>query len=230
MKKRKFCIFILMLVVMLFLTGCKENNKENLNLEKALSEIRFIENQSITIFNKYLNGEYHSTDGSDWNLLKEDSVMLNSSIDVIIMDLASVSIPSKDIVELESHFRNLDIQMQDENIDKYMKEICDIYYFVSTTILDNISQDKIIKQEKKCKAYSLYIGYYVITLQKENALSIVNTFQEDYSKLSISQEYLDNNSYKVNKIFINIQKLKSLIEDGNVEKIKVVLNEIFNLF
>ena len=230
MKKRKFCILILIFLITLILTGCKEDSKK-VETKKVYSELNFLENEYITIFNKFISEEYKTKENQiDWNLLKEDYIVLNSSIDVIIIDLASFGISSKTIFELENNFKELDSFIESNDIDRFMKVICDSYSLVSNIILDSVSEDDIIKQEKNAKSNLLYIGYYLTTVNKEYLLEAINEFQNNYSNLVKNQDYLENNSYKINIIFIDIQKLKMALEEDNFGIGKQIFIEIFDNF
>ena len=92
---------------MILLSGCDLKNTENLELRKGLSEVSFLENQYISIFNKYISDEYIDDNSQiDWQLIEEDYSVVDNSLNVILMDFAGLNIPSKDIVELENNFNN----------------------------------------------------------------------------------------------------------------------------
>ena len=77
---RKFLTIVLIICSLFSLTGCDKDNN-NIEVEKGLSEVRFLENQCITIFNKYLSNDYILEDNNiDWNLINEDfNVVRNSN-------------------------------------------------------------------------------------------------------------------------------------------------------
>ena len=227
---RKFLTIFLIICSLFSLSGCdKENN--NIEVEKGLSEVRFLENQCITIFNKYLSNEYLLEDNKiDWNLINEDFNVVRNSIDVILIDLASIQVPSKNIVDLENSINELDSISQSQDIDKFIRKICDTYNLVSYSILDNISNDEEIKLEKKAKSDLLYIGYYLMQKNKEFSMSNLDMFQDNYSKLSSNKNYIENNSYKINKVLIYIKNLRSEINGEDYEKSKQSLIKILEFF
>ena len=95
-------------MVGLCLSGCSEST-ENLEAEKGLSEIRFLENQCSIILEKSMADAYF-IEGNEvqWDLLKEDYHMLKNATDVILIDMANLQVPSKSIVALENHLNDLD--------------------------------------------------------------------------------------------------------------------------
>ena len=217
MKKRKFCLFILILLMILGLTGCQSKN-ENIEMEKGLSEVRFLENRWVSILGKYISGEYETKNGNlDWELIREDYVILNQSVEVILIDFASLQIPSKTIAQLEKNFNDLNIFLQNNDIESFMKLVCDNYDLVANSILNDLSIDKTLKQEKILKSKMLYIGYYIAVSDKEEALYYLNDFVENYISLSKNKNYIDSNSYKINRILVEVQKLKYWLEKDDFE-------------
>ncbi len=230
MKTRILYIIFIMCVALWALSGCSDKG-ENLEEEKGLSEIRFIENQCITIFNKYFSNEYISENGDiDWNLINEDFDVARNSIDIILIDFAGIQIPSKSIVELENCFNDVEEFLSNQDINRFVKRICDIYNLVSYSILNNMSESEEIKLEKKAKSDLLYVGYYIMTENKEFALSNLDVFQDNFTKLSSTRNYVENNSYKINKVFINIQNLETEINDENFERSIESLSKILEIF
>ena len=230
MKTRILYVIFIMCVALWALSGCSDKG-ENLEEEKGLSEIRFIENQCITIFNKYFSNEYISENGDiDWNLINEDFDVARNSIDIILIDFAGIQIPSKSIVELENCFNDVEEFLSNQDINRFIKRICDIYNLVSYSILNNMSESEEIKLEKKAKSDLLYVGYYIMTENKEFALSNLDVFQDNFTKLSSTRNYVENNSYKINKVFINIQNLETEINDENFERSIESLSKILEIF
>ena len=224
-------IIFVMAVALITLTGCNNKNSDNIEIEKSLSEIRYLENQTISIFNKFFLDEYFLEDGSiDWNLVNEDFDVIRSSIDVILIDLAGVQVPSKNIVDLENYFNDLETFIQNQDARNFVKRICDVYGLVSYSILDNISENEEIKLEKKSKSDLLYIGYYIMTENKEFILSNLDVFKTNFTALSSNKNYIENNSYKINKIFINIQNLETEINNDNYLSGKTSLTKILELY
>lgn len=227
--KKFFCI-VLIICTLFALSGCGKDG-ENIDVEKGLSEVRFLENQCITIFNKYLSNEYLLEDNNiDWNSINEDFGIIRNSIDVVLIDLASIQVPSKNIVELENSINELDTIAQSQDMDKFMRKVCDIYNLVSYSILDNISNDEEIKLEKKSKSDLLYVGYYLMQKNKEFSMSNLDMFQDNYSKLSSNKSYIENNSYKINKVLIYTKNLRSKINSDDYEKSKQALTKILEFF
>ncbi len=226
MKKVLICMGILMCVAVGVFANHKSESK-NVELEKGLSEVSFIQNQMVTIFNKYLRDEYLLEDGRfSWELLNEDFDVARTAIDVILIDFASLQVPSKTIVDFENSFSELENYIYEADVNKFIRKVCDIYNLTSYSILDNMSEDEEIKLEKKAKSDLLYCGYYIKTLNKEFALSNLDVFQENYKNLSINKKYVENNSYKINKIFINSQKLKDEI---NNEDFQMAINRFVKI-
>jgi len=227
MKKRNFCILIF--VIVLILSGCENLEKEDLEIQKGLSEISFIEKQCNVIFNKILSDEYIKDNQLDWDMLKEDYLVLYGSINVITIDLAALKISSQDIVQFENSFNELKIYIENQDINLFTLKLCDTYSFITDSILNSISKDETAKQVKKAKSELLYIGYDLMISNKEEALRRIDQFQTLFLELNKNTEYLENNSYKINRIFIDIQRLKSLIDKEKYSICKETFFEISEL-
>lgn len=231
MRKKRIFILIVISLIMILLSGCDLKNTENLELRKGLSEVSFLENQYISIFNKYISDEYIDDNSQiDWQLIEEDYSVVDNSLNVILMDFAGLNIPSKDIVELENNFNNSNVFIEEKNIDMFMRKVCDTYSLVSNSILSNISEDEITKLEKSAKSNLLYIGYNIKIANKDEALKNIAEFENNVSKLNSNKEYVENNSYKINRIFIDIQKLKLILQEDNFEIGDKVILDILSLF
>ena len=101
---------------------------------------------------------------------------------------------------------------------------------LTNTILENISKEEWINQEKRCKSDLLYVGYDLMIIQREELLRDLDTFEKDFSDLSKNQEYLENNAYKVNRIFMEIQELNAFVEIENFENAKASWKELMEFF
>ena len=226
MEIRKICLFIFSLLLLLLLTGCQKSNEELKN-EKVLSEVRYIENQSITIFCKYLSNEYINDDLTiNWDLVNEEFISLKNSSNVILIDFASLNLKSKDIVELENIFLNMEEFEKKKDEKNFFKSICDCYSFVSNNILNNISNNEMLKLEKKVKSDLMYIGYYLSINDINEVNTMVDNYQNDYSNLIKNIDYIENNSYSVNKKFIQMQRIKTKINNGDIRGSKEDINQM----
>ena len=180
---------------------------------------------------KNIDGDYvFENDQIEWSMLKEDYAILKNSIDVILIDMASLQVQSKYIVELENKFIDLDNCVQSKELNPFIQTICEIYDLLANTILDSVSNEEWLKQEKICKSDLLYIGYNIMTFRTDDVNKDLNTFQENFADLSKNKEYLENNAYKVNRVFMDIQELKAFIETENFESAKENLKELLEYF
>lgn len=230
MNIRKIFLFLMIIICCIVLTAC-ENKNENIEAEKVFSEVEFLQNQCINIVLKYISNDYQKADNQfDFEKLKEDYFILESSIDVVIIDFASIQIPSSNIVELNNNFNDLNICIQNEDTEKFVEKICDIYSVLSNSILDNISKDEVFKQEKKAKSYLVYTGFYLTNSNKEKALENLGQYQNSFAIFNKNHEYIENNSYKINKVFVDIQKLRAQIESENFNGARQTFQTFIEIF
>ena len=226
---KKILSLILIFCLILCLSGC--SNNQNLENEKTVSEAMYLENGLITIFKKCFQDEYIlQNQDIDWYSITEDFNILKNSISVILIDFSSVHIPSESILQLENNFNDLENSIYSKDFNTFFQKITDTYNLISYSILDNISENKEFKLEKKSKSDLLYIGYFIKNSDKEQIQSYMSSFEENYSSLGTSKGYIENNSYKINKVFIEFQNLKSEIELNNFEIAREKLTKILDFF
>ena len=227
---KKILISVLIIVSLFCLSGC-DKNSQNLENEKNISEIMYIENGLITISQNCLQDNYNLENGIvDWSSINEDFDVLKNSINVILIDFSSSHVPAEVILQLKNNFRDMENFINTNDFNSYFQKIIETYNLVSYSILDNISMNKEFKLEKKSKSDLLYIGYYIKLNNREECINYINSFKENYSNLETYKEYIENNSYKINKIFIEIQNLESEIERNNFENARADLEKLFEFF
>ena len=229
MFKRKICYLFLMFFLLLLLSGCKDNT-EDLKVQKGVSEVNFLENQICMIFSKFFSGEFLDEEKNfDWNKLSEDYVILEKSIDVILIDFASFQVLNEDIINLENNFKDMNSFIKSKDSKSFLQKMCDTYSLVSNNISKKFVEDENIRLEKNAKSNLMYVGYYILNFDRENAILYLDNFENSNSLLNQNKNYLENNSYKINKIFINIQRLKNFLENENFEEGKRIFIDILNL-
>lgn len=228
---RRIICFVFIVLIFFSLTGCSSDNSKNLENEKVLSEVVYLENGLVTIFNKYFQDDYIlENNENDWTSIDEDFSILKNSIDVILIDLASIQLNNDYILQLQNNFSDIENFILAKDLTNFSKKISEAYRLVSYSILDNISENKEFKLEKKSKSDLISLGYYIKNNNKEESQKYINSFEENISNLSTSKNYIENNSYKINRIFIEFQKLNSEIENDDFEKSKATLTKILDFF
>lgn len=213
----KNILFIILIV--LILTGCTNKNKyENKQNDKINEELNYIEDNVFNIVNKYAKGEYLKNDVIDWDSILKDEKKLNDSLDSILIDLSQVNIENNDLVQFSNKLNNLLIFTSEKKEVEVINELSNIYLLLPN-FMEKYSENKNEINKKRLK--SLILSSYAISNSKswEDAKGSIQNVENKYAEMMNDVDYMKENSYNLNKVYILIQELKSAI---NLENINLV--------
>ncbi|MCI8309957.1 MAG: hypothetical protein HFJ45_07305 [Clostridia bacterium] len=224
---KKICFSVVILIILLFsLCGCKDESEEVLQKSKINSEIEYLESKILFIVNNYLNDEYYDDSQKiEWNNINVDFALISRSSSVIIMDLVSAQVNNDLMLEFEKIINDAQTALTSQNLDEFIKNICSLYGFLPEFSKQS-SQNEIITKIKSMKGNLLFATYYSNINDFESNKKYLEQMESIYSELVKSQEYIEENSYKVNRIYLELQKFKMAVQDGNLAEI---IDEYFEL-
>ncbi len=213
MKKfSKILYVIIFAFILILLTGCESKPKEELIANKTFSEIEYIESKVLVIVKKYFLSEY-SNDNNEvqWNLIENDFAGVVQNSNVMIIDLADLSADNTLIMDLENKISNVSSAIKSQTESNFLGSLREIY-MTTLQLIDKYYDDKNVVREKFVKGDLLDSLYFYIIGDYESAKNSINNADTRYLELVNDKEYLENNSYKVNRNYVAIQELKLAIE------------------
>lgn len=242
--KNLICIFLL--VIFIFsLTGCSlQNNVENKTIQdKTNEEISYLEDEILTIANRYAKGEYdiaveeEKNDETEnqvendkieedkpkelnWDDISNTTTKINNSLDTIILDLTEVQISNEDLVNFRNHVNNLNIAVTNKDERMLLEEISILYSLLPTyegKYLDD--KNKISIMELKSLVFSSFI--YSNLLDWDNAKNTVVSAENKYKEMMDDVDYMKEYSYNLNKIYILLEEFKTAIDSEQLELAKI---------
>ncbi len=242
--KNLICIFLL--VIFIFsLTGCSlQNNVENKTIQdKTNEEISYLEDEILTIANRYAKGEYDITVEEEkndetenqvendeieedkpkelnWDDISNTTTKINNSLDTIILDLTEVQISNEDLVNFRNHVNNLNIAVTNKDERMLLEEISILYSLLPTyegKYLDD--KNKISIMELKSLVFSSFI--YSNLLDWDNAKNTVVSAENKYKEMMDDVDYMKEYSYNLNKIYILLEEFKTAIDSEQLELAKI---------
>ena len=249
--KMKFKIFLLsiMFIFLTFvLTGCTNENKDFLD-DKIESELKYLETNIYNIAYKYATREYEENILNDnvianiinlneengvaldvssleinlinFDKVKDDVKKVNNSLDVLMIDLSEKNIEANSILSLSQNINNLIINTSEENINIVLRDINEI----EKNIVSNYNNLAISDSKKKIRTLkSNILDVFVSSIiyeEKNISKDAVNILLENFRNDLNNQEFVNDNAYLINNVYVLLQEFKSAVDLENEELIKV---------
>lgn len=216
---RKFLkFFIIVLFGLIVLTGCSDNEQETSIEEKNLVELEYLEDNIVLIMNKFIKDEYFDveTQSQKWDEILKDARKIENSMATILVDLAVLNIDATEISKLSMGINSMIIAIENQDETNFMVELNNIYALIPNYLSKYLNnQDLIFKKQLKYYAISTYVGFRMGNI--ELARSQIAEAETRYSEKMKDVNYVQNNEYNVNKIYVLIQELKSAVELNSEE-------------
>ena len=217
--KKFLSIFIVLMLFVFVLTGCS-TQEQTVSLEdKNVEELEYIEGKLINILNKLVKDEYVKDDVLDWEEILGDTRKIEDALAVTLVDLAGLNIEAEEISRLSTGIDNMIISADKKDERTYTIELNNVYALIPTYMEKyDKGKEKAFKKRLKYYTISSYIAYSDDNL--EMAKTQVNELDRVYSEKMQQLDYVQNNEYNMNKLYILIQELKKAIETDSSELVK----------
>lgn len=219
MKRLKLIfVFFLILFALIVLTGCESEEEQNILKDKNLAEMEYLENEILSIAKNYMDGDYFEKDSLNWEDVSRDFKKVADSIDVIIIDLTSLEIDNNDVMDLQAKVNDVNYAISEKSEGGLLVSISNLYSLIPKYI-KQYNSDNVLVKTKQIKS-NLLNGVTCAFLEEYgNGLNYIIDAEKVYNELIQNQEYLKDNSYKVNKNYVEIEQLKIAVEDKKIDSI-----------
>lgn len=172
------------------------------------------------------------TNNIDWMTLKNEIELLNSSWDVIILDLYSLKLSNEEILRFSTVLDKCIINIRDEKKVESLTSLAELYGFIPQ-YLSKIPEENSRKNVKQAKAYIL--NSYALT--EQNAwIEIAKNVQEAdnmYKTIMSDIEYIVDKEYRINQTYILLKELEQSVTSKDQKlfyiKYKNVMESLNNL-
>lgn len=223
MKKIKSIFYFCIIIISLFLlTGCSEQKtEEELLKDKILSELEFFESETFLIIEKYLNEDYIVDNNLDWEEIRDDFENISNSSSVIILDLISAKVNDDEILKLESRINAVNSVIENKDENSFLESLKNFYNLIPIYLKEIYPDNKNIYLEKDVNSNLLESLYYCITGNYEQSLNYIESAESIYKELINDTDFIEDNSYNMNRVYILIQEMKQSIQ--NQEKENVII-------
>ena len=192
--------------------------------EKTLSELEYTEDTIHLIIEKYLSGDYLENGEIAWQNVRKDFGEISNNTSVIILDLTNMQIEDSNILGFEDRINAINSAIDSELEMSLLESLKDFYKVIPDYIKKIYPENDILYKEKEVKAYLLESLYYSMIDDYATALNSIENAESLYQELMNNVNYLNENSYNVNRMYVAIQEMKLSIQ--NQEKENVILRYI----
>ena len=218
---RKIIIIFMMSIIYLFLlTGCDENlTEDEIIKEKISTELEFIENTTNLIIEKYLSDDYLENGEINWEKIQMDFKEVSNSSSIIILDLTSLQIENNNILEFENKINEINLAIENKSELEFLRASKDFYKQISNYLNTILPDNNILYKEIEVKSYLFESLYYCMIDEYDFGLNSIETAENLYDNLMNNVDYLRENSYKVNRVYIAIQEMKLCVQNQEKENV-----------
>ena len=231
MKKVHVFVFIILLIFLSFiLCGCDTENDENIVNDKILAENEYLEVKIFYMIKNFFEGNYMQTvDRLDWKKIDTDFAAIKQSSAIIISDLSSKQIDSNEIYNFEQFINDVSLSISNKDQNNFLLGIANLYSMIPK-YLDGINANKIMIDSKNIKSELLFSIYFAFVDDYDNSNLYINQVERSYNELIKFEEYLEDNSYQINKIYVKLQEIKLAIQNKNIDEVLKIYLESFEWF
>lgn len=220
MKIKKVFFVILILIISVCLSGCSKEAPEKLNI-KTTKELGYLEELVFQIILKLQKNDYITDENLlDWDKILGDAEKINMELDNIMLDLSNLKLANEKIGNLSNYTNRVLVAVNSKNEQALIGELNNLYQLIPQ-YLEDYETDKNEKSKKQLKAMVLNSFNYSLNGDWETAKNEVINVENKYNDMIGDNEYIQKNSYSINKIYILIQEYKTAINSENFELVRL---------
>lgn len=189
-------------------TGSDENSTQE-DSEKSDTSVNIIEMVPNTIL-------VTNREDVDWDSIKNEIELINSSWSVIALDFYNLIQDNTDILAFGDEINNCVISIKNENKEESLINMARLYNYIPK-FLELISAQNSTQNIKQIK--SKVIDAYVLVGREEwnSVISKLEKAESNFQNLINDIEYNRNNQNKVNKAYVIFKDLQSSIINQDKE-------------
>lgn len=212
---------IILLILCFCLTGCTSKNSIE-DISKATDiELDYFEEKIFEVIIKFEKGDYIiDEDKIDWEKILEDTEKIDKEIDNIIIDLSSLNIASEEINEFSIYTNNSLVAVSRENYLELLNQLTNLYSLIPK-YMEKYNEDTNKIDDKRLK--SIILNSFNLSKREDWEGSINETLNAEnkYNEMISNSDYINQNSYTINKKYILLQEYKTAINSKNPNLVNI---------
>lgn len=241
---------ILLTILLITLTGCtiSASTDNELLSDKIFEELTYLENNIYDIVFKFANDDYIVNEKIsnelveenennenvvidikvyDFDKVRDDLKRVNNALDVTLVDLAEKSIERNEVLSLSNKTNELYMNLDEENINIVLNDLNELEKVIIKNYESNFDRNNNEVKLKKIKAEVLNIFvlsqiYEDKTLAKERIGEVLSVLENEVK----NEEFIKENTYLVNNLYLNVSELKTAIDLENDNLIRLKYMEV----
>lgn len=218
--KRVIIISMCICSILLFtLTGCQKNEEKDIN-DKLDAELEYEEDLIFKIANKYAKGEYIEDDKIKLDYIKGDIQKINSTWNMLILDLTEVNVANQDIMDFSNSLNDLLVSISQKDDVAMIDKLNDMYAKI-VIFKQAYSENKSLIEKNKIKSDVLAIYSLANKDDWEAAKTKMNSTIENYKSLMNDINYAEENTYNLNKIYVLLEEYNNAIQTQNYDLVRM---------
>ena len=154
----------------------------------------------------------NSQDDVNWDYLKTEIELLDTSWSVVLYDLYKIdNNDNNQILKFSDILNNSIISIKEENKADSITNLAQLYSYIPEFVRIS-SNDNNLKNIKETKKYIIDSYASVTNDDWTTATSALQSAEENFSNIFKDLEYMKKNEYKVNKTYILLKELQNCLE------------------
>ena len=212
--KKTLRMIIVLVLGLLILSGCDENNldEEKISKEKCKTEIEYMDGIITEVYNQIALTEDSSK--IDWNSIYQKTDLINSSWSDIIIDMAKTNVNKDDISGYSNNLNKFIIEVGNKNIIMSLYELTNLYNHIPK-FLKHFEDNEFDVLRKQFKGRAMLSCAYVKDGKWQEATDEANNLSNSYNDLMNNTEYVKQYSYDLNRIYVLTEELKNSLVYNN---------------
>lgn len=156
------------------------------------------------------------TNNVDWNLIKNQIELINSSWSVVMLDLSNANVPNTDILAFGDLLDKTIISIKNENKAEALTNLTGLYSYIPKFLSATSSEKN--KQNIENTKYAIFTAYSNVSQNNWTTIS-KNLSDAENSFLGVlnDTEYSKNKEFKINKTYMLIKDMQTVIPNNDKE-------------
>ena len=175
------------------------------------------ESQSITVTDMQANSVLKTnTDDINWDLVKTEIEQINTSWNVVMLDLQNANVSNTDIMAFSNLLDKTIIGIKNEDKNTSLTNLTALYSYIPK-FLNSVSMDKSLQNIETTK-YNIFIAYTAVSQDDWNTAN-TNIANAETSFLSVLNDtnYYQNREFKINKSYVLLKDMQNSIVNMDKE-------------
>lgn len=148
----------------------------------------------------------------NWDLIKPEIELLNESWNVILLDLYTLNVKNDVILDFSSKLNKCIIAIKNEDKTQAIKTLSDLYSSIPL-FLKEIKDDENMQKIRQTQSYVITAYSLADNMSNTEIRNNITKAIETYSEVMSDVDYVKDNSYKVNKVYVLLNEILNSLDE-----------------